>query len=248
MGHVQEDLIIFSVPGIPLVNQGDDLGQIIYDRIICHRKNLEDGDVVVVAQKIISKAEGAVVRLGDVTPSEFAQRLAQQTGRDPRLCQLYIDESSEIIRVTGRMVITRHRFGFQCSSAGVDRSNLAPHEAGVALLLPRDPDLSAARLRARLEELSRAKLAVIISDSFGRSERHGSIGTAIGIAGIRHMEERVERDLFGNPSNTKIALVDELAAGASVLMGESAEGRPVVVVRGAHYTFDDGASIKPLLQ
>lgn len=238
---------LIAVSGMPLVKADDRVGLLICRAVSDAEEAIEDGDVVVVAQKIVSKAEGAIVNLAGVKPSKLAVELAQQTGRDPRLCQVYIDESSEILSVKGRMVITRHRLGFECSGAGVDRSNFAPHHEETVVLLPRDPDLSARMIRQDVVATTGESVAVIINDSMGRADRDGSVGRAIGIAGISHLECRSQADLFGNPSNSRIALVDELSAAASIQMGQADEGVPVVIVRGVKYTADDNAVIRRIL-
>ena len=238
---------LYAVPNLPLIAEGSDLGELIVDSVLKDGFSVADRDVIIVAQKVVSKAEGAIVRLADVEPSPRAIELSESTGRDPRLCEIYLRESTEILGTKGRMVITRHRLGFICTGAGVDRSNVAPHDEGVVVLLPRDPDHSASQIRRKIRERTKADVGVIISDSFGKPDREGSIGIAIGIAGIRHLEVRQQKDLFENPAKSSIALVDELAAAASLIMGQADEGRPVVIVRGANYTPDEEASIKRLL-
>lgn len=240
------ELRLIGLKEIPMIKKGDNLGQIISAALQAQEIQVKDKDIFVIASKIVSKAEGAIARLSDITPSAEAQALAARTGRDARLCQIYINESSEILRVKGRMVITRDRLGFEGSSAGVDRSNVEDYGQTV-VLLPENPDKSASILRQTLKNLLNREVAVIINDSFGRHTREGSVGTAIGLAGIRHLEEHENRDLFGNPSRPSIALVDEIAAAASILMGQSDEGLPVILVSGVDYTIDEKASIKPLL-
>jgi coenzyme F420-0:L-glutamate ligase/coenzyme F420-1:gamma-L-glutamate ligase len=241
------NVALYAVPNLPLIQVGDDIGQLTYEKASEDGFSFQDGDVVVIAQKIVSKAEDAVVSLASVTPSSQAYQLAQATGRDPRLCEVYIQESKEILGTKGRMVITRHRLGFESTSAGVDRSNIAPASEGVVTLLPQDPDASARRIRDRFRELTNRELAVIISDSFGRHDREGAYGVAIGIAGIRHLEQYEKPDLFGNPGRPEIALVDELASAASIIMGQTSERRPVVIIRGVSYTQDESAAIRRLL-
>ena len=239
---------LYVVPNIPLIKGGDDVAQVIYQCAASDGYSFEDKDIIVVAQKVISKAENAVVKLSEIKKvSQEASELSQKTGRDARLCQVYLDESTEVSHVKGRMVITRHRLGFICSGSGVDRSNVAPHEDEIIVLLPRDPDKSAQQIRSRIRNITGKEIAVIVNDSFGRPDRDGSIGTAIGIAGIRHLEERQQQDLFNNPSNSSIALIDELAGAASTLMGQADEKCPVVIIRGIHYTIDNRASIKNIL-
>jgi coenzyme F420-0:L-glutamate ligase/coenzyme F420-1:gamma-L-glutamate ligase len=242
------DMQFRALPGIPLIQPGDDLPALIAKAAEADGLALADGDVVVVAQKVVSKAEGRIVRLADVTPTAEAGELAARTGRDARLCQLYLDESAAVTEVRGRHVVTVHRLGFTGTGAGVDMSNVADRAEGYAVLLPADPDASARAIRAGLRELAGATVAVIVSDSFGSPVREGAIGAAIGIAGIRHAEQpEGDADLFGNPSAPMMNRVDEIAAAASILMGQTAAARPVIVGRGIPYTADENASITRLL-
>lgn len=238
---------LYAVPGLPLISEGNNLGELIVKAAQVDNFTFEDYDVVVVAQKTVSKAEGATIRLSEVVPSEQAQELASRTGRDPRLCEVYLRESVEVQETKGRMVITRHRLGFICTGAGVDCSNVASRDEGIVVLLPRNPDASARQIRNCIREMTGKDVAVIVSDSFGKPDRDGAIGIAIGIAGIRHLEVREQKDLFDNPVKASIALVDELAAAASMLMGQADEQRPVVIIRGVPYTPDENATIRDLL-
>lgn len=208
----------------------------------------QEGDVIVVASKIVSKAENRLVKLADVTPSERAIRLAERTGRDAHLCQLYLDESKAILNVKGRHVVTVDQRGFQGTGAGVDMSNIAPRSDGFAILLPEDPDASARRIRQGIHTQTNITVAVIVSDSFGSDLRDGAYGAAIGIAGIRHLEEPEDsQDLFGNPSRPLMNRVDELASAASILMGQTDAAVPVIIGRGANYTVDENARLGRLL-
>ena len=242
------DVTYRALPGIPLIRHGDDLAAIIVKAADEDGLTLRDDDVVVVAQKIVSKAEGRVVHLDAINPSDRAVNLARRTGRDARLCQLYLDESTAILDVSGRHVVTLHRLGFVGTGAGVDMSNVGKREEGNAVLLPEDPDTSARRIRAGVHHLTGATIAVIISDSFGSPTRAGAFGAAIGIAGIRHLEEpEGDADLYGNPSKPQVNRVDEIAAAASILMGQTAAAHPVVIARGVPYTADEHAALAPLL-
>jgi len=241
------DLRARGLPGIGLVTAGADLPALIAEAAAADGLVLADGDVVVVAQKIVSKAEGRVVDLATVTPSGRALRLGERTGRDPRLCQLYLDESRAVLAVKGRHVVTIDRMGLQNTGAGVDMSNVAARVQGLAVLLPLDPDASARRIRDGLRSLLGVTVAVIVSDSFGSDNRDGAVGAAIGIAGIRHLEESDGVDLFANPSRPAINRVDELAATASIIMGQTDAARPAVVIRGATYTVDEDAALARLL-
>ena len=216
---------VFAVTGLPEIREGDDLAALIVER-----ETLEERDVLVVAQKAVSKAEGRVVRLDDVEPSARALELAAE-GEDPRRTEVILREAVEIVRIRPPLLIVETRHGFICASAGVDASN-AP-EPGTLVLLPLDPDASAARIRARVHELSGARVGVIVSDSFGRPWRQGTIDVALGAAGIRVMEDlRGTRDRIGYElKSTQIAIADELASAAQLVMGK-ADGNPVAVVRG----------------
>jgi coenzyme F420-0:L-glutamate ligase/coenzyme F420-1:gamma-L-glutamate ligase len=238
---------LYGISDIPKVVPGDDLAKLI---AVCSAEDgflFEDSDVVVIAQKVVSKAEGDLINLRDVTPSEFAHQLAERTGRDPRLCEVYIRESELVLGTNGRMVITRHRLGFENTNACVDRSNVGAIEDEQVALLPIDPDASAQKIREGLRQRTGRDLAVIISDSLGKPDREGAIGMAIGLAGIRHLEEHTGHDLFGNSAGESMMLVDALAGAAGVIMGEMDQGIPVVVIRGVSYTRDDHASIRRLL-
>ncbi len=210
--------------GLPEVREGDDLAE-----LIAAAADLEDGDVVVVAHKVVSKAEGRVVRLAEVEPSAQARDLAAD--EDPRRLEVILRESARIVRTRPPLVIAETRHGFVCASAGVDASN-AP-EADTVVLLPEDPDASAARLRGRLRELTGADVAVIVSDSFGRAWRQGTTDVAIGCAGLRPLLDfHGERDAAGYELHaTVIAVADELAGAAELVKGKL-DGVPVAVVRG----------------
>jgi coenzyme F420-0:L-glutamate ligase/coenzyme F420-1:gamma-L-glutamate ligase len=230
---------ILALPGIPLVKEGDDLAALIETALVGAKLALRDGDVLVVAQKIVSKAEGRAVRLDTVTPSPRALELAAQVGKDPRVVEVILAESTRVVRLRPALMIMQHRLGFVMANAGVDQSNIAGDDgAEVALLLPRDPDGSAEALRARLSAGARAKVAVIINDSFGRAWRRGIVGTAIGVAGLPALIDlRGNPDLFGRPLQVSIAgFADEIAAAASLVMGQADEGQPVALVRGLSWT------------
>jgi coenzyme F420-0:L-glutamate ligase / coenzyme F420-1:gamma-L-glutamate ligase len=217
-------ITIRPVEDLPEIGEGDDLAA-----LIAGRAELQDGDVLVVAQKAVSKAEGRVVRLADVEPSERARELAG--GEDARRHELILRESARIVRSRPPLVISETRHGFVCASAGVDSSN-AP-APGTVVLLPRDPDASAARLRGRLTELTGADVGVIVSDSFGRAWRQGTTDVAIGAAGIRPLLDlKGTRDGAGYELHaTVIAVADELAGAAELVLGKTA-GVPAAVIRG----------------
>jgi coenzyme F420-0:L-glutamate ligase / coenzyme F420-1:gamma-L-glutamate ligase len=231
-------LELLAVPGFPMVQPGDDLAALIADRA----GTLRDHDVIVVAQKIVSKAEGRSVDLATVIPSVRAVELAAEVDKDPRLVEVILSESTRVVRSRPNLLIMQHRLGFVMANAGVDHSNVAPID-GIdrALLLPVDPDGSAERLRAALEKKSGARLGVIISDSFGRPWRRGTAGVAIGAAGLPSLVDmRGLPDLFGRILEvTVIGFADEIAAAAGLLQGQAAEAQPVVVVRGLTWTAPD---------
>jgi coenzyme F420-0:L-glutamate ligase/coenzyme F420-1:gamma-L-glutamate ligase len=228
-------LQLFAPAGFPMVRPGDDLGALIAAPLRAHGPVPQDGDVIVVAQKIVSKAEKRYVDLRSVQPSGRALKLAEQIGKDPRIVEVILAESVRVVRSRPNLLITEHRLGFVMANAGVDRSNIGPAGEGErVLLLPRDPDASAGALRARLMDEFGVDLAVIISDSFGRPWRVGTVGVAIGVAGLPGVVDlRGKPDLFGRPLEvTVIGYADEIAAAASLLMGQADEARPVVLVRG----------------
>jgi len=242
-----QKVVLIPLTSLPLIKAGDDIAKLIVASCQADNVDLRDGDIIVIAQKIISKAEDAIVDLKSIDPSPQALELASQTGRDPRLVQVYLDESSELLYVKGRMIITRHKSGFIMSSSGVDRSNVAEHSNEIVVLLPKDPDKSAKTIRENIFSLISKKIAIIINDSGGRSDRAGSIGIAIGLAGLEALEIRSQKDLFGNPTKSQIALIDEVAAAASILMGQADESVPAVIVRGVNYTPSENSNIVNIL-
>ena len=237
-----------AIPNIPIINIGDDIAQIIVNN--CKESNIQicDGDVMVIAQKIVSISENAIVNLNHVIPSEKAIELAKLTGRTPEECQVFIDESTEILEISGRHVVTRHKNGYVCTSAGVDKSNVSNKKDRLVTLLPKNPDESANKIRLEIKEMLGVDIAVIINDTMGKPYRRGAISESIGIAGIEALEEKESQDLFGNPSMSQVALVDEIAAAYAILMGESNEQNPIVLVKGIQYTKDENANIRKLLK
>jgi coenzyme F420-0:L-glutamate ligase / coenzyme F420-1:gamma-L-glutamate ligase len=228
---------VLALPGIPLIAPGDDLPGIILKALQTAGLELRDGDVVCVAQKIVSKAEGRLVPLARVTPGPEAVALARDTDKDPRLVQLVLDESTEVVRKKPGVLIVRHRLGLVGAHAGIDQSNIE-HGEGVegeyALLLPVDPDGSARRLRHALEQASGRRLGVVVTDSSNRPWRLGTIGAAIGCSGIRALDDqRGGNDLFGRELKvTLINRADSLATMATLVMGETTERTPVALIRG----------------
>ena len=215
---------------------GDDLARLVLDGLAASGERLDDGDVLVLAQKIVSKAEGRSVRLADVTASPRARELAAQCDKDPRLVELILSESAEVLRVRPGVIVVAHRLGFVLANAGIDRSNVErdSDDDERVLLLPRDPDGSARRLRDALKIATGAEVGVIVNDSIGRAWRTGTVGTALGVAGLPALADlRGRPDLFERAlQTTEVGLADEIAAAASLLMGQADEGRPIVLLRG----------------
>lgn len=228
-------LELIALPGLPVVQPGDDLAALLLDALDRAGVSLVVGDVLAVAQKIVSKAEGRHVALAGVAPSARAQELAALTHKDARVVELVLRESREVLRAVPNILIVVHRLGFVCAHAGIDASNVAaPGEAEQVLLLPADPDRSAATLRAAIARACGVEIGVVISDSFGRAWRKGTVGVAIGAAGLPALSDlRGQPDLFGRPLQiTEVGTADELAAAASLLQGQADEGRPAVLIRG----------------
>lgn len=231
--------------GFPMVGEGDDLPGLILDCLAGADIALQSGDVLVLAQKVVSKAEGRSVALSSVTPSPHAIELAGQCAKDPRLVELILSEADEVMRVRPGVIIVRHRLGLVLANAGIDRSNVASaggDDEDRVLLLPVDPDASCRAIRAELLTRSGAEVAVLIIDSLGRAWRNGTVGTAIGVSGIAAVADlRGNPDLFGRPlETTEIGLADEIAAAASLLMGQADEGRPLVLLRGGGLAAGEG--------
>lgn len=228
-------LVLTALEGMPLVAPGDNLGQLLVCALRRMRITPQDADIVVVAQKIVSKAEGRVVNLASVVPSERALAMAAEVGKDPRLVELILGESSEVVRRKKDVLIVAHRLGFVMANAGVDQSNVGPIGTDQALLLPCNPDGSAAALKAHLDQEFTVDLGVVINDSFGRPWRNGVVGVALGAAGVPSLRDLVGApDMFGRQMRvTEVAIADQIASAASLLMGEADERIPAVHIRGA---------------
>lgn len=238
-------LTLTTLPNIPLIQRGDDLAEIILRGLYDARIELQDDDVLVLAQKIVSKAEGRMVRLNDVTPSPRALELARQSGKDARFCEVVLWDTREILRVRTGLIIVETKHGWVCANAGIDRSNVAPHDENEWVLrLPEDADASARALRERLRARTGCDVGIIINDSHGRAWRNGAVGVAIGVAGIPAVEDlRGKPDLFGYPLQvTTVGLADQIASAASLLQGQANEGRPIVHVRGVPMTRREGCA------
>jgi len=235
--HAQQrvtQLTLTGISGIPHVRTGDDLAGLIVSGLESTGLKLVAGDILVITSKLVSKAEGRFVDLRTVTPSNRALDVASQTGKDPRMVELILRESTAISRMRSGVLIVRHRLGFTLANAGIDHSNVGRDTEDWVLLLPEDPDASAAAIRHRLQELTGIAPGVVISDSHGRPFRNGTVGVAIGLAGFPAIwDKRGQRDLYGRELQVTITgLGDELAAAAGLVAGQGAEGVPVVLVRG----------------
>lgn len=238
-------LTLTPLAGMPMIQPGDELAALILAALARAQITLQDGDILVLAQKIVSKAEGRRVNLAQVQASPAAIELAGRTEKDPRVVELVLQESREVLRSRPGTVIVVHNLGFVCANAGIDHSNVAGEGDAAAewvLLLPADPDHSAQALRARLEAAGAARLGVMIIDSHGRAWRNGTVGVAVGLAGLPGVVDlRGQPDLFGYTLRiTQVGAADELAAAASLVMGQAAEGTPVVHVRGFPYPLCEG--------
>lgn len=244
-------MTLFPVPHFPLVQPGDDVATLIVERLTAAGESLQAGDILVMAQKIVSKAEGRLVRLGDVVPDEEALRVADLTKKDPRIVKVVLDDSRAIIRALPGLFITEQTAGWICVNSGMDRSNVAPKtdDEEIVALLPLNGDASAEKIRTRLADVMGVPLdetpAIIINDTHGRPWRIGNVGVCIGCAGLAPIwDQRGLPDLFGYTlEHSEECIADELAAAASLLMGQSNEGTPVVVVRG--YRMPAGATVAP---
>lgn len=235
-------LEVFTLPGLPEIRPGDNLSAIIFDTLSANGIVLADGDVVALAQKIVSKAENRFVSLPSVQPSDEAKQLAAETAKDARLVEVMLRESRRVLRQRAGIMIVEDKRGLVLANAGIDASNVPGSDEETVLLLPMDPDASAARLRDSLQQRSGRRLAVLILDSIGRAWRMGTVGTAIGCSGLpalldlRGLPDREGRTLIA----TEIGLADEVAAAASLLIGQAAEGTPVAIVRGVPYERSEG--------
>jgi coenzyme F420-0:L-glutamate ligase / coenzyme F420-1:gamma-L-glutamate ligase len=231
---VSRSLTLTALGGIPLIRPGDNLGALLAVALRQSQIVPCGGDIVIVAQKVVSKAEGRIVNLKEVVPSARAVALAKEVNKDARLVEVILSESDEVVRHRRDVLIVAHRLGFVMANAGVDQSNIGPEDDELVLLLPRDPDASADTLKTQLDREFGVYLGVIINDSFGRAWRNGVVGVALGAAGIPVLRDMAGKpDLFGRRMRvTEVAVADEIAAAASLLMGQAAEGQPAVHLRG----------------
>ena len=232
-------LNLFALPGVPLVQPGDDIATLIVEGVARAGDSLRDGDIIVIAQKVVSKSEDRIVALKTVTPSDRAVELARETDKDARLVELILSESDHVLRYRRGVLIVVHRLGFVLANAGIDRSNVGPDDAPeCVLLLPRDPDASCVQIRNNLRDLCGVNVAIVVNDSLGRAWRNGTTGVALGAAGLPALLDlRGQEDLFGRPLEaTQLGLADEISSAASLLQGQADEGTPIVVVRGMDFT------------
>jgi len=238
-------LALFALPGIPRLAPGADLARVVLDGLDRAGLLLQPGDIVVLAQKIVSKAEDRFVVLDRVTPSPRAQELAKQVDKDARLIQLVLDESTEVLRTRPGVIVVAHRLGYVLANAGIDASNVeSPDGRERVLLLPRDPDASCRAIRDGLRAATGTNVAVVVNDSLGRAWRNGTVGVALGAAGMPGLLDlRGQPDMNGRTLRvTEIGVADEVAAAASLVMGQADEGKPIVLVRGFPYALRDGTA------
>ena len=239
-------LELFAIENFPEVDFQSSLSDLILNSARENKWEWDNGDIVVIAQKVISKAENRLVDLTSVIPGERAFRYAKATNKDPRLVELILSESKKVLRTRGGLIIVQHKLGFICANAGIDHSNVRGLDGSSenwVLLLPEDPDMSAKKIRKSIETTSGKRIGVIIIDSHGRPWRNGIVGVSIGISGVPGViDKRGALDRFGYQLRvTEIGAADEIAAAASILMGQANEGRPIVVVRGFPYDLREGS-------
>ena len=246
--QLKQEIRVLPVRVLRDVRPGDKLYSLILRSLVHNKIILEDGDIVVIAQKIVSKAEGQIVRLSSLIPSSFAIQLAKQYKKDPRTTELVLRQSKNIVKISNGVIISETKHGFICANAGVDQSNIMNSEE-TALLLPDDPDASAKKIKLMLKEKTNREIAVIITDSFGRPFRNGQTNVAIGIAGINPIMSYVgKKDMYGKKLKvTEIAVVDELASTAELVMGKS-KGIPIAVIRGFDFIRSENALINGLIR
>ena len=246
-------LTLTPLQNIPLIRQNDNLADILLKSLQATKVELQNDDILVVAQKIVSKAEGRMRNIANVVPSVRALELAEKSQKDARVVELMLQESNEVLRIRVGTIIVEHKLGFVCANAGIDHSNVTPplHEGeglGVraeehVLLLPENPDQSARNIREQIKQKTGVNVGVMIIDSHGRAWRNGTVGICIGLSGIPALiDERGWKDLFGYTLQiTVVGVADELAAAASLVMGQAAEGIPAVHVRGFPYPLGEGS-------
>jgi len=233
--------------GIPMISGGDDVSKLLIEAANRQVTPIQDGDIIVITHKIVSKSEGRLIDLATITPSEPATNFAIYTGKDPRVVEVVLRESRAIRRMSPGVIITETRNGFVCANAGIDKSNVKGRET--VALLPNDPDASARKIRLSLEKLSGKRVAVIISDTHGRAHKDGEVNVAIGASGFPViLDRRGEMDLFGYELKVKrIAIADELAGAAELVIGQASEGTPAAIIRGYKVRVDDASKATDLI-
>ena len=244
------NLELIALEGIPLVEPGVDIADIIFSSLEEHKFKLKDGDVFVIAQKIISKSENRYAYLNQINPTSEALHLSKETNKDPKLVQLILNESTKVVRNRKGVIVVEHKLGFVHANAGIDKSNIkSEKENPRVLLLPKDPDLSALKIKEKIMKRTNFKIGIIINDSSGRAWRNGIVGIAIGSSGVDVLLDlRGHKDLYGNSLEvTEVGKADEIASAASLLMGQANEAFPVVLVRGLAVS-DDKRDAKALLR
>lgn len=241
-----EPIKVIAVEGLPLINPGDNLGELIVNAAKKQKTPIKDKDVIVVTHVVVSKSEGNIVNLDKVTPSEKAEEIARQTNKDPALVEVILRETKDIVRIGQNSIITETKSGIICANAGVDRSNVSGERNIVPL--PKNPNASAQNIRQEIKRLTGADVAVIVSDTHGRPLRMGEINVAIGVAGIKPIRDRRgEKDLFGYVLRIKqTAIADELSSAAELVIGQANEGIPAAIIRGYAYQKAENASSKEL--
>jgi coenzyme F420-0:L-glutamate ligase/coenzyme F420-1:gamma-L-glutamate ligase len=239
---------IIGIEGLPIIKTGDSLAKLICDASKKQGSTIQDGDIIVITHVVVSRAEGNIVNLDEVVPSEFAQYVARQYEKDPAVVELVLRESKSISRMADGMLITESKHGFICANSGIDKSNV-PGERIVALL-PDDPDNSAKKIKREIKDLTGYDVAVLISDTHGRPLRQGEINVAIGAAGIKPIRDRRgEKDLFGYVLKVKqTAIADELTSAAELVIGQANEGIPAAIIRGYNYPKSENEGAKELIR
>lgn len=239
---------IYPVTGLPIIKEGDNLAKLICQAAKKQGTPIRNGDVIVVTHVVVSRAEGNVVNLETITPSESAKEIAKKTGKDPRLVEVILKESKRIVRMKQKKLITETKHGFVCANSGVDRSNVAGNS--LIALLPKDADRSAQTIRQKIRETSGKDVAVIISDTHGRPIRKGEINIALGVSGFEPLRDRRgEKDLFGYRITVKrTAIADELASAAELVIGQTNEGIPAAIIRGYKYPKSETAKATKLIR
>jgi coenzyme F420-0:L-glutamate ligase / coenzyme F420-1:gamma-L-glutamate ligase len=230
-----EPIKVIAVEGLPLIKTGDNIGELIVNAAKKQKTPLQDKDIIIVTHVVVSKAEGNIINLDEVTPSKKAKEIAKQTNKDPALVEVILRETKEIVRVSQNSIITETKSGVICANAGIDRSNVSGDRNIVPL--PKNPNASAQNIRQEIKRLTGVDTAVIVSDTHGRPLRMGEINVAVGVAGIKPIRDRRgEKDLFGYVLRVKqTAVADELSSAAELVIGQANEGIPVAIIRGYNY-------------